>query len=67
MASRVVDVFPRSWFKAAFKRQVLDYIRALPLDPVDKKQAYMDWAAESEVNVVAWDVEYVTGRPAGEI
>lgn len=67
MASRIVDVLPQSWFDPAFRDAVRDYLRLLPLDPVDKKQGFLDWARVTGVDVTAEDIEIVTGLEAGDV
>ncbi len=67
MSSGIIDTLPASWFQCELKEQVIDYIRNLPIDPIDRKNALLDWCRISDCTCTAEDFARVTGEPAGEI
>ena len=60
-------LFPPGWFVPEMLEAVIEYLRWLPVDPEDRKQIFVEWAAISGVEVTAAMIEAVTGEPAGKV
>ena len=67
MASRIVDSLPASWFDCALKEQVRDWVAQLPIDPEDRKTAFLDWCRATDCDCTAFDFAFVTHLPPGEV
>lgn len=63
----MLELLPATWFVPEMKTQVIGFLRRLPIDPIDKKSLYTEWARHSGVVITAGDIEAVTGQKAGEV
>lgn len=63
----MAEAFPPALMHADALREVLEWIRVLPVNNRAKKAAVYEWCVEVGVALRGWMVAYVTGRPAGEV
>lgn len=61
------EAFPEEWAGRMGKIKVMVALSKLPLSWREKKAALREWCVEHDVELLARDVELVTGRPAGEV
>jgi len=63
----VAEIWPPAWLTPEMKELVIDFIAALPIEALQRKWVYYEWCMTAGVEMLAVDVERVTGKPAGSL